>query len=226
MLRTLVLAFTLASVLGFVVNSQSQIEQTPALSQTATLYKPDSDADRKRLEYFSRAPEPCRAVSFIEIVSPPAHMAWFLGTERFRATGEYYTAIDSLELRKAALVKLREKIAASPASTKQPAAPALKALDSVVNSFNSSADRDTEKLKPVKKNKIVAARKAALASMRERLRAQISAAYASPMQDNSPALKVLDAELISIEQERGNLSAELAKKCTSLNTSLAQPGMH
>jgi hypothetical protein len=226
MFKVLALAFTLASVFCFVVNSQSQIEQTPAPSQTATLYKPKTATDRKMLEYFSRAPEPCRAVSFVEVVSPLAHMAWFLGTERFRATSEYYAAIDSLDLRKASMMKLREKIAAFPASTKQPAAPALKALDSVVNSFSSSADRDTEKFKPVKKNKIVAARRAALVSLRERLRAQISTAYASPVQDNSLALKVLDVELISIEQERGNLSAETAKKCAGINTSLADPGMH
>jgi hypothetical protein len=222
MLRILVLAFTLATVCGFVVNSQSQ---TPAPSQSAQVELQTED-EKRLLKLLSLAPEPCGQVSFIETTSPPAHGAWFLGNERIRISSEFAIANDGLELRKAVVMNLRGQIKLSYGSPSQDAAPALKALDSVINSFRNSADKDTEKLQPVKKDKIVAARKAVLASLRVRLRAQIPAAYASSVPDVAPALKVLDDELTSIEQERGTLRAETAKQCASINTSLRRPDMH
>ena len=218
MLRTLVLAFTLVTVCGFVVNSQSQ---TPAPSQSAQVETQTED-EKRLLKLLSLAPEPCGQVSFIETTSPPAHGAWFLGIERIRISSEFAIANDGLELRKAVVMNLRGQIKPSYASPSQDAAPALKALDSVINSFRNSVD----KVEPLKKDKIVAARKSVLASLHLKLRAQIPAAYASSVPDVAPALKVLDSELTSIEQERGTLRAETAKKCASINTSLRRPDMH
>jgi hypothetical protein len=113
--------------------------QTPTPSPTPREPEPTSEQS----PILQKAPEPCRAVTFIEQVSPPGHMAFFLGTLRLDASKEFADGMEKLELRKSVVLKLRGKIAAGYGSSKRNASPALKILDDELKSIK----RETNKLR-------------------------------------------------------------------------------
>jgi hypothetical protein len=108
---------------------------------TAQNQKPEPTSEQSQI--LQKAPEPCRAVTFVEQVSPPGHMAFFLGTLRLDASKKFVEGMEKLELRKSIVLKLRGEIASSYGSSKRNASPALKILDDELKSI----ERETNKLR-------------------------------------------------------------------------------
>ncbi len=83
-----------------------------------------------------KAPQPCRAVTFVEQASPPGQMTFFLGTQRLDASKEFVGGWEnSLEPRQFIVLKLRGESAASDGSSQRNASPALKVLDDELKSI-------------------------------------------------------------------------------------------